>query len=205
MKILINPLPKEAPAEPLPAGLILIQQPSKEKGLLFSIFVGVALPLVPYVLLSLQSALFPRVITRTEESIPIWIIVPVLLITVLTHELLHLIWHPGGGLSDQSKVILWPQKVQFGVYYEGFMARSRWLVMRLSPLVGLSLLPTVFLFWVYFNEFDFFWRQFIVLVILVNSLGSGGDLLASMIVFRQVPAKGEIGMWNGRACWRLRS
>ena len=37
---------------------------------------------------------------------------------------------------------------------------------------------------------------------LVNSLGAGSDLVASIIVARQVPAQGEVGIWNGRACWR---
>ena len=36
----------------------------------------------------------------------------------------------------------------------------------------------------------------------VNSLGAGSDLVASIIVARQVPAQGEVGIWNGRACWK---
>jgi len=51
-------------------------------------------------------------------------------------------------------------------------------------------------------RFDFFWQQFIVLVILVNSLGAGGDLVAALIGARQVPRGGEGGIWQGRACWR---
>lgn len=74
--------------------------------------------------------------------------------------------------------------------------------MRLLPLVGLTLLPTFFLLGMYLYEMGFFWQQFLVLVILVNSLGAGSDVVASVIIVRQVPKDGEIGLWNGRACWR---
>jgi hypothetical protein len=102
-------------------------------------------------------------------------------------------------------VLIWPRKLSLGVYYEGFMSRTRWLVMRLSPLLGLTLVPTLVLLILTSYEISFFWQQFTVLVILVNSLGSGGDLVASVIVAKQVPRRGEIGNWNGRACWRSNS
>ena len=153
-------------------------------------------------LLSVEPALFPRGSTSNEETIPWWIVFPVLIVCVVTHEFLHLIWHPGQGRSAWSLVLIWPRKFQFGVYYDGFMKRSRWLVMRLSPLVGLTLIPTLFLLLAYPSDLSFFWQQFIVLVILVNGLGAGSDLVAAIIVARQVPAQGEIGIWNGRACWR---
>ncbi len=202
MKVLINPLPKSMHDQPTPAKLNYIQQPKKEKGLILSVLVGLLIPLVPFALLILESAMIPHVGINNEETFPWWIVFPVLIVCIFIHEFLHLIWHPGWGLSEQSSVNIWPQKLQFGVYYDGFMARSRWLVMRLSPLVGLTLLPTVFLLLAHFYSLNFFLRQFIVLLILVNSLGSGSDLLASIIVFRQVPSQREIGVWNGHACWR---
>jgi len=116
-----------------------------------------------------------------------------------------LLFHPGWGLTAQSLVLVWPRRLQLGVYYEGFMTRTRWLVMRLAPLVGLTVLPTLLLLVVYPYNMSFFWEQFVVLVILVNSLGAGGDLVASLIVARQVPQGGEVGNWNGRACWRERN
>lgn len=205
MKILINPCPSSLHAQPVPVELNFIQQPKKERGLIISVLVGLLIPFVPFVLLSIESVVVPRVRISNDETIPWWIVFPVLIVCVFTHEFLHLIWHPGWGLSAQSSVLIWPQKFQLGVYYDGFMARSRWLVMRLSPLAGLTLLPTVFLLLTYLYDLNFFWQQFIVLVILVNSLGAGSDLLASVIVFRQVPSQGEIGIWNGRACWRYPS
>jgi hypothetical protein len=204
MKILINPNAQELSSDHLPAGLNFVQQPKLSIGLGISILVGLGLPIIPILLLSFEAWLFPHVNTNQSETIPMWIIFPVLLVSILVHEFLHLLWHPGWGLSSRSLVLVWPLKLQFGVYYEGFMSRTRWLVMRLSPLVGLTLLPTLVLLIVYCFEMSFFWQQFIVLVILVNSLGAGSDLVASVIVARQVPLGGEVGNWNGRACWRER-
>jgi uncharacterized protein YqgC (DUF456 family) len=202
MKILINPLPSTPYLQSRPAELELIRQPSRRIGLAISVFVGLLIPFAPCMLLSIESAMFPRGSASTEETVPWWIVFPVLSVCIIAHEFLHLIWHPGGGWSAQSLVLIWPRKFQFGVYYDGFMKRSRWLVMRLSPLVGLTLVPTLFLLLTYSIDLSFFWQQFVVLVILVNSLGAGSDLVASIIVARQVPAQGEIGIWNGRACWR---
>ncbi len=202
VKVLINPLPAAPYSQPAPAELEFIQQPSRNLGLAISACAGLFIPFIPCMLLSVESALFPRGSPSNEETIPWWIIFPVLLVCVVTHEFLHLIWHPGWGRSARSRVLIWPRKFQFGVHYDGFMTRSRWLVMRLSPLVGLTLIPTLFLLLAYPSDLSFFWQQFIVLVILVNSLSSGSDLVASIIVAHQVPAQGEIGIWNARACWR---
>jgi len=202
MRIRINPRPSVTDFQPVPADLTFIRQPKPAPGLVISVLVGLGLPIIPFAFLSAESWLLPRAETGMAETIPWWIVFPVVLVCVLAHEFLHLIGHPGWGRSDRSTVLIWPNRLQLGVHYEGFMKRSRWLVMRLSPIVGLTLLPTIFLLAAYPYDVSFFWQQFIVLVILVNSLGAGGDLVAAAIVARQVPAAGEVGIWNGRACWR---
>jgi hypothetical protein len=202
VRIRINPRSLALSSQPLPAGWHFVRQPKPALGLGISILTGLGLPFIPFLLLGLEAWLLPRVTTNHTETIPWWILFPVLFVSVVVHEILHVLWHPGWGLSSQSLVLVWPRKLQLGVSYEGFMSRRRWLVMRLSPLVGLTVLPTLVLLVVYPYEMSFFWQQFIVLVILVNSLGAGGDLVASVIVARQVPPGGEVGNWNGRACWR---
>jgi len=171
-------------------------------GLMISILTGLGLPIIPFSLLGLEAFLLPRVETGPTETIPPWILLPVLLVSVVGHEFLHLLFHPRWGVSSQSLLLVWPRRLQLGVYYEGFMTRTRWLVMRLSPLVGLTACPTLLLLVAHPFNMSFFWQQFIVLVVLVNSLGAGGDLVASLIVGRQVPRGGEVGNWNGRAYWK---
>ncbi len=202
MRFIVNPTPPAGIPQPLPEGWSMIRQPKPRRALTAAIAAGLGLPVIPLMLMSLESWLFPITDTRPYGSIPVWIVVPVVLVSVVLHELLHLLGHPGGGRSPRSQVLVWPRKLQIGVYYDGCMPRSRWLAMRLAPLFGLTVLPSLLLLAAYPFLIDFFWQQFIVMVILVNSLGAGGDLVAALIVARQVPRGGEMGIWQGRACWR---
>lgn len=202
MRIVFNPAPPKDSFSMLPVDWHKIKQPKQTQGLILSILAGLGLPLLPFGVLSLQSLLLPTVEQNQTETVPWWIIFPAVLVCVVLHELLHAAGHPGGGLSPQSLVFIWPRRLQLGVFYDGFMSRTRWLVMRLAPFIGLTILPMIVLLAVYPDQISFFWQQFIVLVIFVNCLGSGGDVVASVIVARQVPHGGELGTWNGQACWR---
>lgn len=202
MRFIVNPTPPAGSTQPLPEGWSLIRQPKQRLALTAAIPAGLGLPVIPLVLISLEAWLFPITDTRPYVTIPVWTVVPVVLVSVVLHELLHLLGHPGSGCSPRSQVLVWPRKLQIGVYYNGFMPRSRWLVMRLAPLCGLTVLPALVLLATYPFLMDFFWQQFIVMMILVNSLGAGGDLVAALIVARQVPREGEVGIWQGRACWQ---
>jgi hypothetical protein len=202
MRFIVNPTPPAGIPQPLPEGWSLIRQPKLRRALTAAIAAGLGLPVIPFMLMGLESWLFPITDTRPYVTIPAWIIVPVVLVSVVLHELLHLLGHPGGGRSPRSHVLVWPRKLQIGVFYDGFMPRSRWLAMRLAPLFGLTVLPALLLLATYPFLPDYYWQQFTILVIMVNSLGAGADLVASRIVARQVPRGGEIGIWQGRACWR---
>ncbi len=202
MRFIVNPTPPAGIPQPLPEGWSLIHQPKPRRALAAAIAAGLGLPVIPFLLMSLESWLFPITDTRPYVTIPVLTVLPVVLVSVALHEMLHLLGHPGGGRSPGSQVLVWPRKLQIGVFYDGFMPRSRWLAMRLIPLFGLTVLPALLLLAAYPFLIDFFWQQFIVLVILVNSLGAGGDLVAAWIVARQVPRGGEVGIWQGRACWR---
>ncbi|MEM5775201.1 MAG: DUF3267 domain-containing protein, partial [Anaerolineaceae bacterium] len=176
-------------------------QPSARQGLWISILAGLGLQVIPFALLTLDSYLFPRVEPYSEVDVSWWILLPLIFGSIVVHEVLHLAGHPGGGLSRSSLVLVWPGKFRFGVMYDGWMSRERWLVMRLAPLAGLVALPTLALM-LDPGFIPYLWRQLLVLVILINALGAGGDLAASLIVARQAPRGGEVGLRNGRACWR---
>lgn len=124
------------------------------------------------------------------------------LLSIPAHELLHLLWHPGGGLSDRSLLVLWPAKLQFGVYYEGCMSRRRWLAMRAVPFLVLSALPTAALAALTNVPMDDTLRACLSILALVNSVGSAADLLAMIVVLRQVPPGGELNFQRGKAYWQ---
>jgi hypothetical protein len=125
-----------------------------------------------------------------------------LLLYIPLHELLHAIWHPQLGLSPQTVMVIWPRKLRFGVYYEGCMTRRRWLIMRLAPFIVLVVIPAGLLTLVQYVPVPFALETFLQIMMLVNGIGSGGDLVAVVWVLRQVPPKTQICFWGGKAYWR---
>jgi hypothetical protein len=112
----------------------------------------------------------------------------------------HALLHPDGGRSDSTVLILNWRKLQFGVYYEGRIPRGRWIIMRLLPLLLLTALPQAGLM-LFITGMSFAVETYLIIMILANSLGSGGDLVAALIVLRQVPPGGVLNFHRGRAYW----
>jgi hypothetical protein len=121
-------------------------------------------------------------------------------LTVVAHELLHSLLHPGFGFTDSAVLFLGWKKLQFGVYYEGRISHTRWIAMRLLPLFVLMVFPLV-CFVIVFLRASSIWDTYPVAMILTNSLGSGGDLAAVLIVLRQVLPEGILNFHRGRAYW----
>jgi hypothetical protein len=140
--------------------------------------------------------------TMSESATPWRAMLIVLVAYIPLHELLHLLGQPGWGRSEQSVVVLWPARLRFGVYYEGCMSRRRWLAMRLAPTLVLSVLPVALLalmkLWPYSVEVEIGLQ----VLFLVNALGSGGDVIAALLVLRKVPPAGQLCFRAGRAYWR---
>jgi len=128
-----------------------------------------------------------------------------LLLSVPAHELLHALFQPDFGLSPSTILVMWPRRLRFGIFFEGSMARGHWLVMRMAPFVILCLLPTLLLILVMGKPLDFTVETCLTLLILVNSLGSGGDLLAAAWVASHIPRGSTLAFLAGRAYWRLGS
>jgi hypothetical protein len=125
-----------------------------------------------------------------------------LLLYIPLHELLHAIWHPQLGLSPQTVMIIWPRKLRFGVYYEGCMTRRRWLIMRLAPFIVLVVIPAGLLTLFHYVPVTFALETFLQVLMLVNGIGSGGDLVAVIWVLRQVHSGAQICFCGGKAYWR---
>lgn len=142
-------------------------------------------------------------ISTAGDSENSWI--PVLVVLVLfipLHEFVHLLTQPEWGMSDRSVLALWPARLRFGVYYEGCMSRRRWLVMRLAPLVVLSVLPACILAMLHFFPLSIDLDIGLQVMMILNALGSGGDILAVIIVLSQVPPTARMCFHAGAAYWQ---
>jgi len=190
-------------------GWVRIHSPSSRLGCLLAGLAGLALPAVLFVSLVAASLLTlskgaggQASPARVDPPMPWGIVVLALLLFVPLHELVHALVYPGLGLSPRTVVVLWPAKLRFGVYYEGCMTRRRWLVMRLAPLVGLSVIPVLLLTLFKVVPVSFATEIFWQVLTLMNAVGSGGDLVAVVWVLAQVPAGAEICFRGGKAYWR---
>jgi hypothetical protein len=128
-------------------------------------------------------------------SIPILLFVPL-------HEAFHLLGQPGWGSTSRSVLVIWPAKLRFGVYFDGCMSRKRWLAMRLAPFVILSVLPACLVALLQFRPWTADVEVGLQVMMVLNALGSGADIVAALLVLRQVPADGLLCFQEGRAYWR---
>jgi hypothetical protein len=207
MRLHFGDMPAAAGSRPAAEGWHRIRSPGSRLGYLLAGLAGLAFPGILIVTLSILSFLtapagYPAV---PDDGLSRWGgVVLALILFVPLHELVHALWHPGGGSSSQTVLVLWPAKLRFGVYYEGCMTRRRWLGMRLAPLFLLSVLPAILLALFYWFPVAYPLQVFFEVLLLMNGIGSGGDIIAVIWVLCQVPAGAEICFADGKAYWRSR-
>lgn len=198
-------LPENQDGPPEVEGWHRIHSPSSRLGYLLAGLIGLLFPFMVCGWLIIVSALAGQRETGetlVHTSTPWGVVLLALLLYIPLHELLHAIWHPQLGLSPQTVMVIWPRKLRFGVYYDGCMTRRRWLTMRLAPFIVLVGIPAALLTLFHFVPVPFALETFLQIMMLVNGIGSGGDLVAVIWVLRQVPSKAQICFCGGKAYWR---
>jgi hypothetical protein len=206
LRIHFGTLPGEEKTPSVEEGWNRIHSPSSRIGYLLAGLVGLVVPIVLCAWLSAVS-LFAAGSNVGEVDIetplPWSVVILALLLFIPMHELIHAIWHPRMGLSPQTVMVIWPTKLRFGVYYEGCMRRRWWLLMRIAPLMCLSVIPALLLMLFKYVPSSYPLEIFLQVLMLVNGIGSGGDVIAIIWVLFQVPTKARICFINGKAYWRL--
>jgi hypothetical protein len=206
MKIHVGNIPEIADFQPEAEGLQSIRGPKSSAGFLIAGLTGFLLLFCPILVLCQFFSYFAIPSTEAlqgNQPPPPWgAVLLTLLLYIPLHELVHLVFHPRFGFSDESILILWPSKLRFGVYYEGCMSRTRWLLMRISPFVVLSILPAILLSIFQNVPFNNFLQTSLEVVMVVNGVGSGGDVIAMLLVLFQVPRSAVMCFRGGRAYWK---
>ena len=205
MKIHFGNIPETVDFQP-EEGLHDIRGPKANIGYLLAGLTGFLLLIFPIMGLCLLLSFFAYPATEIDPAphlpAPWGAVLLALLSYVPLHELFHLVWHPQFGTSNQSILVIWPSKLRFGVYFEGCMSRTRWLVMRIAPFVILSLLPAAFLAITQNSTFNHTIKTYFEVMLVVNTVGSGGDVIAMMLVLFQVPHSALLCFRGGRAYWK---
>jgi len=204
LRLHIGDVPKSQEGQSEIEGWHRIHSPGSRLGYLLAGLVGFLFPsillawLIILSLLTLQRGTDAPVDTGT----PWGAVILALLVYIPLHEFLHAVWHPRQGFSSQTVMVVWPARLRFGVYYAGCMTRRRWLMMRLAPLVLLSVVPAGISAVLQYMSASFAVQTFLQVLMLVNGIGSGGDIVAVIWVLYQVPATAHICFLEGKAYWR---
>jgi hypothetical protein len=142
---------------------------------------------------------FAALLLSTGDELVVRLDAPSLLALALlipVHELMHALVVPGSLASAHLVLGFWPRSLLAYVHYEQELARSRFLLVALTPLLVLSAVSLALL-WC-FPTLQSFWLVFG----LANALGSGGDLLAAGLVLAQVPRGARVRNLGWSTYWR---
>jgi hypothetical protein len=181
-----------------------IRQPGKWTSTFLASLAGLFVLAVSIAVLLVFSFFHEDRRTGPTTGTDLGVVIAVLLaffLCIAAHELIHAVLYPDSGRSDSTVLFLDWKKLQFGVYYEGSVSRTRWLAMRLFPIFGLTILPLA-VWLATFDGLTIAEDAFLMILVITNSLGSGGDLVAAIIVLLQVPAAGALNFSRGRAYWQ---
>jgi hypothetical protein len=196
------------PASPAPVAETQIgrpiRQPGKWPSAILSSLAGLVLLTIPAVGLMVYSFLHERLneFLTAPDNVGMWIaLFLAFFLCIPVHELLHAALYPDFARSDSTVLFVAWRKLQFGVYYEGCISRTRWLAMRLFPILGLTILPLI-VWMAVIDGLTTASQTFLIVLVITNSMGSGGDLVAALLVFLQVPASGLLNFYRGKAYWK---
>lgn len=165
---------------------------------LLGIFLLFAL-LTPSIMLSFSKAPISPPTDDPNRSASWLAVILSALLAIPAHELVHAAFLPDYGLSQATVLAMWPRKLRFGIFYEGAISRSRWLMMRSAPFILLAVIPAVWLLLTTSSPRSFTVEACMDMLILVNSLGAGADLLAVGWVIFNIPSKSTLLFTGGRA------
>ena len=184
---------------------VKLKSPKSRKVYLLAGLVGLMIPgclIVGIILFSLPISTQENGGVDINAPTPWGVVLLVLLLYVPLHEIIHAVFQPGMGLTTRTTIVVWPKKVRVGVYYDGCISRRRWILMRLAPLVMLSIIPAGFLLLFKFISVSYATEIFTEVLMLVNGIGSGGDVIAVGWVLLQVPRRTKICFANQQAYWQ---
>lgn len=122
--------------------------------------------------------------------------IPLLILAVIVHELVHALGHPGWGWGRQTRFGVWVSRLAFYSRYEGALPRNRRLLITVLPALGLSCTPVAILILCRWS----WWP--LSLLAVGNALFSARDLLNAAIILRQAPAGAILRDHGWKTYWK---
>ena len=127
-----------------------------------------------------------------------WTVLAAAVLVVPLHELAHALTFPRGANSRQRTLLIRPRGFVFRAQYRGVLSRNRYVLVLLMPFLAISLAPVLACALLGIESAP---TLFIVLMTL-NALASGDDVLAAVLVLSQVPARGLVRTDGSATLWK---
>ncbi len=108
------------------------------------------------------------------------------ILNIVVHEFVHAMAHPSQGRSSSSILGCWPTRLLFYAHYTGELARNRFLVILLLPLLVISGVPLLIAIALQSAP------DWLAYLSILNALLSAGDLFGSGVVLRQIPGTATV-------------
>jgi putative zincin peptidase len=138
----------------------------------------------------------PGDVTPARVVIGLVLVAGGFLAALVIHEVVHLVAHPGVGLSRDSVIGIWPSRGVAYAHYDGEITRNRFICMAALPFVVLSLGPV---FWFWASGHVNIWLAFLA---LFNGIGSSFDILVIGICLAQIPGNAVMRNNGWLTYWR---
>jgi hypothetical protein len=185
MRFQYGPIPEDEVFHPEAQGWSGIREPSPLVLNILAIPIGILLMGSTIYALSLAwEGGFPAIIGEIVEQSklnPFWVFLPVLVISIPVHELVHLFIHPQHGRSKKSILGLWLSRGLFYAHYDGAVSRNRFLAMLAAPYLLLAWLPVIILALIGTSG-PIEYVLILAMVALVNGVFPAGDVTGILLL-----------------------
>ncbi|WAM32795.1 DUF3267 domain-containing protein [Caldicellulosiruptor morganii] len=128
---------------------------------------------------------------------PILIYPFAIFLVILLHELIHAMCFPGSIFSENTVIGYWPEAGVYYVHSNEALKRNRYLLVYVAPFFILSVIPTIIMLFLNFIRNDL-----ILLIALLNAIGSCVDIFFTILVLLQVPKEAILVNSEEKTYWK---
>ncbi len=126
----------------------------------------------------------------------------VILALVPLHELVHVAFHPGGGLTPNSIIGLWPAKGLLYAHYDGPLSRNRSMAVGGGPCLVLSIVPALLIAGMGRLGVPALLLDRLAFVSLFGAVAGCGDLVVILLLLFQVPPSAILRNQGWKTYWK---
>jgi hypothetical protein len=193
MKFVLGPVPENIDFHPEDGDWFAIKEPSPWVMQICATPIAVV---TTFLLLATWAIVLPSGGLGGSIGLEIILFPFVFLLLIPIHEFIHVLCHPLNGRSQATYIGCWPRKGLFYAHYDDELSRNRFLFILFAPFALLSLVPICLSYVFSYHS------AFLILLSVMNGMGSAGDLLGVILITLQIRKSTVLRNKGYRTWWR---